>query len=595
MEEENKYKKTFLRADSYEDAKDALNEIYEANPDAIIIVEEEGKECLIEHGKELRFVPSNVNLDNLGELKEIKYADLVQLRNEGKLVAGNLYRITDYITTVANNDNARSAGHPFDVVVLALSNNTLSEEAMAIQSTRDGGYFNGCKLEAWKLWYALDNDEERFQWADKTNGKGVIYRMIDEWMNDCPYDFKNVQFKRCKVTSTILTDLNNSYVGIPSVSIQGLTNNVSDYLWCFTFSKRKFNGSEYIWEIECDMSLLSKQIDYPDADYEDEEVIPCHDNTIKPCSNKGNKYHLNNIVFIDGWVNEYSDDEPVMKTSGNVFAPDCYDMSFLGYCHNNTFGGWCYSNIFGNCCYNNQFGDLCIINIFEYYCFNNTLEKDCASNTIRTSSSNNTFGVGCHNITIGVVCVSNILGKDCASITFGDNCIRNTFGNYCSRITLGRDCADNTFGKSCSENIFGNKFQYNSIGNRVQYVNVSTENVCHTHILDGTKGVNYNKLTLDFKAESKSSQYAGLNSSGELKIWTPADLVEGGSGGIQAPPDDGNTYGYCNGEWVRICLDGYRIQIQSEAQGMTLQAKAGETLVKTLMSNVEQSKSEENG
>lgn len=35
-----------------------LEDIYEANSDAIVIVEEEGKECIIEHGKQLDFVPS---------------------------------------------------------------------------------------------------------------------------------------------------------------------------------------------------------------------------------------------------------------------------------------------------------------------------------------------------------------------------------------------------------------------------------------------------------------------------------------------------------------------------------------------------------
>jgi hypothetical protein len=30
---------------------------------------------------------------------------------------------------------------------------------------------------------------------DFPNGRGVIYRLIDEWNNDCPYDFKNIQTK----------------------------------------------------------------------------------------------------------------------------------------------------------------------------------------------------------------------------------------------------------------------------------------------------------------------------------------------------------------------------------------------------------------
>ena len=52
------YNKDFLQAESYDDAKVALEEVYEVNPDAIVIVEETGKEKIIEHGKELNFVPS---------------------------------------------------------------------------------------------------------------------------------------------------------------------------------------------------------------------------------------------------------------------------------------------------------------------------------------------------------------------------------------------------------------------------------------------------------------------------------------------------------------------------------------------------------
>ena len=129
------------------------------------------------------------------KLTPIAYADLVSLRDNGNLVVGSFYRITDYITTTAQ-ENTQSAGHPFDVIVLALSENTLSEEAYAIQSERDtDGYFAESNLSAWKLWYSLDNDTERFAWADEVNGKGVIYRMIDEWNNDVPYDFKNIQYE----------------------------------------------------------------------------------------------------------------------------------------------------------------------------------------------------------------------------------------------------------------------------------------------------------------------------------------------------------------------------------------------------------------
>lgn len=71
----DKYNKDFLRADTFEDAMEVLPEINEANPDAVVIVEEEGKECMIEHGKQLNFVPSDVDPDKLRQItdKEDKF------------------------------------------------------------------------------------------------------------------------------------------------------------------------------------------------------------------------------------------------------------------------------------------------------------------------------------------------------------------------------------------------------------------------------------------------------------------------------------------------------------------------------------------
>lgn len=130
-----------------------------------------------------------------GGMIETTYADLVSARDSGNLVPGTYYRITDYVTTTSQSGTT-AATHPFDVVVLSLSENTLSEQAMAMHSERDTqGYFENSNVEAWQLWYCLDNDTDRFEWAS-SSGKGVIYRMIDENENDCPYDFKNIMFAR---------------------------------------------------------------------------------------------------------------------------------------------------------------------------------------------------------------------------------------------------------------------------------------------------------------------------------------------------------------------------------------------------------------
>ena len=122
----------------------------------------------------------------------ITYDALVTLRNNGTLIPGTVYRLTDYECTTTQEDTT-SAGHQFDIIVTATAPDTLSEECKAIQNENDA-YFDSDNLSAWKIWYALDNDKSRFYWADEENGKGVIYRMIDEYNNDLPYDFKNILY-----------------------------------------------------------------------------------------------------------------------------------------------------------------------------------------------------------------------------------------------------------------------------------------------------------------------------------------------------------------------------------------------------------------
>ena len=122
------------------------------------------------------------------------YAALKALRDGGNLVPGTWYRITDYACTTTQQDT-QSANHAFDIIVHADDASHLNENAYAAHHDGDT-YFADCKLEAWQLKYSLDNDTDRFAWADTTNGTGVVYWMKDEWENECPYDFKNIQFSR---------------------------------------------------------------------------------------------------------------------------------------------------------------------------------------------------------------------------------------------------------------------------------------------------------------------------------------------------------------------------------------------------------------
>ena len=104
-------------------------------------------------------------------MTEVTWQELKDLRDNGQLTAGHKYRMIDY-DTYTSQEGTQSAMHPFDLILTALDNKTLSEECSAIQSARDvDGYFANSNLGAWRVWYCLDNDTSRFIWAAS---KGII-------------------------------------------------------------------------------------------------------------------------------------------------------------------------------------------------------------------------------------------------------------------------------------------------------------------------------------------------------------------------------------------------------------------------------------
>ena len=451
---------------------------------------------------------------------EISWSDLKSKRDNGALIPGMQYRITDYVTTTIQ-ANTQSAGHPFDVIVTALDTNKLSEIASAIQSTRDtNGYFSNSNLVAWQLWYCLDNDTNRFSWADSTNGKGVIYRMIDEFNNDCPYDFKNIQFKRyavtnvtsTKLTSDILNNLKNilvkdsngglyfatknSYGNFVPSNVGGASYeiNENDSNWYYTFqgiSSADGSTISKMYDLTVETFKLTDECisflenNNSGADTEDY----CRENKIEQFNQeyflddiyyKGRQI-LNNIVFISGlnycYYNEGNSywEYNTSLIYGNRFGVNCNSNTFGNGCYNNIFGNECNSSIFGNYFDSNTFGGYCRNNTFGNGCSSNTFGDGCSSNIFGGYCHDNTFESNCYGNTFGNSCYNNIFGNEFNSSTFGNNCSSNTFGNYFDSNTFGDFCRNNTFGNGCSSNTFGNYIQESQFGDNVWGFSITTQ------------------------------------------------------------------------------------------------------------------------
>lgn len=300
-------------------------------------------------------------------MTEINWSNLVSLRNSNQLIPGMQYRITDYHTTTSQ-ANTKSANHQFDIIVTADSTNKLNESARAIQHAGDT-YFSNCNLAAWKIWYCLDNDSHRFAWAESNRGKGgkgVIYRMIDEYNNDCPYDFKNIQFVRYYSTSAKDADGYSLY-GYSYISLLKYNSDDSKYNGITDTDTTK---SKYLYTFSLDNngSISDASVGLV--------TRVCRSNVI------GNafmditiddtkhyiSYYLNNIVLV--LVDEYSGIDYPDKICCNKFGIGCSNCTLVG-CKHNTFGNDCGYIILGEKCMYNTISSSCSdISFGRYSCDN---------------------------------------------------------------------------------------------------------------------------------------------------------------------------------------------------------------------------------
>lgn len=463
--------------------------------------------------------------------ENIKWKNLKYKRDNNQLAPGTFYRITDYITTTSQ-ENTASAGHSFDVIVLALSENTLSEEAYAIQSDRDTErYFANCNLAAWKLWYCLDNDTTRFAWADTDNGTGVIYRMIDEWGNDCPYDFKNITFTRYE----LIAPEEYKAVDIFGIWCEQLSKNIRA-MFVEGVASYKWSGIELgdrYWEDDGNsiysQSTAERKQFYTFSDITNYETS---DYTID-ASLSSNCY--NNKMGV------YKEDD-VMKLPNNVFfgehchnnklGENCYFNSFGNEFWRNSFGDNCYSNSFGNRCSSNSFGDNCYINNFGDACDWNSFSDACGCNSMGSSCSNTKLGTDTGYNSFGTYCDGNKFEPNCLANSLGHNCHYNNLGNGSSYNNFAESCIANSLGYSCAYNRLGRNYQYNTFGEDVGYVQLANNEqggyddcVQNYRVSNGIQGTHEEPIVLHVERNRNYETTIAINSDGKMVQFCVADLI----------------------------------------------------------------------
>ena len=301
--------------------------------------------------KVLAQIPTSEGVAEL--ITPITYEELKTLRDNAELVAGMFYRITDYVTTTIQ-EATQSAGHQFDIIIRALDENTLDEEAKAIQSENDE-YFANSNLTGWQVWYTLDNDTSKYAWADE-NGKGVIYRLIDENGNDAPYDFKNIQ----------MLDANNSedttyYYTFDSKGVDHSLNGSK----CFNNEINKYiDGTQRVNRIifKCNNAEVSTNF----FDFE------CYNNTMGSCDHMKFGRECYGNVF--GGLNHLCTFDT--KFRNNVVGSETQSIQVGQGASNNNFANCIYYSTFGNYFRNNKVCEYTYYSSFGHYVQNFIMGKN---------------------------------------------------------------------------------------------------------------------------------------------------------------------------------------------------------------------------
>ena len=460
----------------------------------------------------------------------ITHADLKAMRDAGNLTPGQLYRITDYVTT-SMSVNTRSAGHPFDILVHAINEKTLSEQAWAVKHDGDT-YFEDARLEAWELKYRLDN----VQWSqrvgtlieDENDGytalsigtvdiDGEMYILWDASEFEEDYGFTRMVSLTKDVGAEMWTydpatgekgeDVQTSIAAIVAEYTEAgkgtITwmkdehgnecpydfKNMQFKRWMTTdsVSGREELGGKYMVADpdNCPIGLSvedtedfiwaytfsSDNAGGEQTDYSLTDEHQVHDNTMK-----ANGSELNNITF---------------------FGNNCYSMSFGNGCYGMSFGNNCYSMSFGNWNYGMSFGN---------------------------SNSDMSFGDSCYSMSFGNSNHDTSFGNGCSGMSFGNGNYGMSFGNFCYNMSFGNSNRSMSFGNSNCDMSFGNDCRNGTITEGVQYVDIPA-NTWNFQLLNGLAGTSNSHLVPSFATQKAYTQVACKNSSGQLKIYVPGDLV----------------------------------------------------------------------
>lgn len=518
------------------------NKIKYVDLNGLKVFAEDLKQYLKNHVVELGLYQELLHrIENLGlhnAMLNVTYSELKSLRDNSQLVPGRQYRITDYVTTTTQS-NTQSAGHRFDVIVIADDVNVLNENARAIQHVGDN-YFSNSDLNTWELKYCLDNGTDRFAWADDSEDYTInlplsdsIRNLLQQYFGDNAYIPGVITFKywnhrfndpNCEEWMGI------DYYAATNVNLPGDNRLLIAYPHgTKLYSNIAFSETlsiAYNYDIEGNCFFINGQV-APDLGPIDtlptvliEEkgkgvIYYMKDEFNNECS-----YDFKNITFkVDGsyrWTFHGIRGDKSLKQEYrcelNVIKPYWNSSTKKFTLNNNVFIDEnvdydvpCVGNIIEENCYNNKFGSNIVWNRLGPYSDGNTFGNEIKHNTTLSRFSNNTLGNEIHHNSFGTQVKNNTLGNYIEHCQFGNGCITNLLASY-------------------SRNVIFENGVY-----RVQLngPNASEDNYLQNYtVCNGLNEDNSTTEKITCVRNAKYATYVGKDSSGVIRTFCLADMFD---------------------------------------------------------------------
>ena len=505
-------------------------------------------------------------VDDKENLIETTWLALKSLRDNRQLVPGRFYRISDYECTTST-ENTSSAGHQFDIIVTADSENTLNENARAAISkneivqtitwddgdevrtfTRDSeadGDYNGEHYFAYKLYVTEQNIQYLYLKS--------IYSV------DTIYNFYN-QGGALECHISAATGYDDDYPNINNVVYSytyfkgksnlaawelkySLDNNNGLYSWAVTQSivvnsKRYYRNVIYTTDLSKAAPYQWRATDStasPSVVYTAEDSAWVGGSAYSSREATGNPYRIT-ATYDEGkgviyWMKDEYNNEATYDFKNILFTKSgSYTnvYTFTKYISDGLIDGSLAPVYTSNSsCSGNKIIQKVVLGMglpFVVFLFPSSSGQYQWTDNIIDDSAQITLNYRCHynqiyhsrNITIGGDSTRNyIYSSD--HLTLGTSCSQNSFGSVCSYITLGNYCSNNSFDNGCTYiNLNSNYCYYNSFGKRCTYINLQSNTsgandnrlqYVVVHTVQGTSSA-YKTITVDRNLPYETNIYA---------------------------------------------------------------------------------------